>query len=83
MNRRFENALRQGGSADTEAAVEAALDWLAAQQTPEGVWAAAATGAGAVTPIPTGPPAVGAARPRARPRPRVRIRRRVVRVVTI
>ena len=46
LNRRFENALRQGGSADTEAAVEAALDWLAAQQTPEGVWAAAATGAG-------------------------------------
>jgi hypothetical protein len=38
--------LRQGGSAETEAAVESALDWLATQQSPEGVWAAASTGAG-------------------------------------
>lgn len=45
-NRRFEAALRQGGSAETEAAVESALDWLATQQSPEGVWAAASTGAG-------------------------------------
>jgi hypothetical protein len=45
-NRRYATALRQGGSAETEAAVESALDWLAANQSPEGVWAAAATGAG-------------------------------------
>ncbi|MFM7070558.1 MAG: hypothetical protein ACKO38_02015, partial [Planctomycetota bacterium] len=45
-NRRYATALRQGGSAETEAAVESALDWLAANQSPDGVWAAAATGAG-------------------------------------
>ncbi len=45
-NRRYQTALRQGGSAETEAAVEAALDFLVANQSPEGVWSAAATGAG-------------------------------------
>lgn len=46
LNRRLEIAQRHGGNVDTEAAVRDALDWLAAQQSSDGRWSAAAFGAG-------------------------------------
>ncbi|HUY35228.1 MAG TPA: hypothetical protein VMV69_20955 [Pirellulales bacterium] len=39
-------AARQGGSADTEKAVKAALEWLATNQHPDGRWDASRFGAG-------------------------------------
>jgi len=46
---RLQYASRQGGSANTEAAVEASLAWLAANQAPDGRWDASAFGAGRET----------------------------------
>ena len=43
---RFQFAIQFGGSPDTEAAVRAALDWLAANQSADGRWDADAFGAG-------------------------------------
>lgn len=46
LTRRLEIAQQHGGNVDTEAAVRDALDWLAAQQSSDGRWSAAAFGAG-------------------------------------
>ena len=43
---RFQFAIQFGGSPDTEAAVKAALEWLAANQSADGRWDADAFGAG-------------------------------------
>jgi hypothetical protein len=45
---RLEAARRLGGSVESEAAVEAALAWLAGNQSPDGRWDASTTGAGRV-----------------------------------
>lgn len=49
INNRLEIAQKRGGSVETEAAVNSALNWLAENQEPDGRWDAAKFGAGQET----------------------------------